>query len=159
MIFARSLVSALAGVFHYSGRSDRLEHWTFCFLTALMGLLAWALVDTNMEPSPALAWTTLVAVLWLGLAHVALFVRRLHDHGRSGLWLLPTAAGVFAMLIGWAASERMLGSFQPYLSADHGYWVIICGRAIVSLSVVGVLLPVFVGQGDLGENEFGDPVE
>ena len=47
MIFAQALLSALKGTFNYSGRSDRLEHWTFCFLTALLGLLVMVYVASR----------------------------------------------------------------------------------------------------------------
>lgn len=158
MIFAQALLSALKGTFRYSGRSDRLEHWTFCFLTALLALLVFALVRSGVVLSPVLLWTCVSIGIWFTLAHVALWVRRLHDHGQSGFWLLIPAAALNTMLVGWLGSEGHL-PFGSDLFAAYGWWVILGGRVLFSLSFLGIMLPAFAKQGDEDENAYGDPVE
>jgi len=158
MIFVRVLVSALKGVFHYSGRSDRLEHWTFCLLTVVLGLFGYLYVDAGGELTPPILWVFLIFGTWFLLSHLALLVRRVHDHGRSAIILLVPAFGMNVMLAGWLGQQGYIG-FLKDIFVEHGYWIVMAGRVITSLSVMGILLPIFIGQGDEDENRFGDPVE
>jgi len=158
MIFAQALLSALKGIFNYSGRSDRLEHWTFSFITAVLALLVFALVRAGIALTPGLLWACVLIGSWFLLAHVALWVRRLHDHGQSGFWLLIPGLALNIMLVGWLGSEGYL-PVGASLFAQYGWWVVLGGRILLSLSFLGIMLPAFVRQGDEGENAYGDPVE
>lgn len=61
----------------FEGRARRSEYWWFALFNFLVGtLLGWI---------PVLGWLICLALLLPG---IAVCVRRLHDTGRSGWWLL-----------------------------------------------------------------------
>lgn len=85
--------------FDFAGRSRRKEYWMFALFTFLVSL-AWVVVanivaasglrgPANIEPGALVA--TLLLGLWGLLSIIPTFavtVRRLHDTGRSGFWIL-----------------------------------------------------------------------
>lgn len=156
MLFAEALRSALFGVFSYSGRSDRLEQWTFMFLTAILGGVFAMLVKAGLTIGAIGLLVALFVVLWLLLAHIALFIRRLHDQDRSGFFMSIPLIGVSLMLASWVGQSAhgafMVGFFQRY-----GWLVAMAGRSISIISF-SMLLGVFVGEGTDGPNRYGDPV-
>jgi len=68
--------------FVYSGRSTRSEVFAFYLLAMLAGIFDFELAGLDPRWIDA-GWGALWAVPWL-----ALYVRRLHDQGRSGWWAL-----------------------------------------------------------------------
>lgn len=158
MIFAEALLSALKGTFNYSGRSDRLEHWTFSFLTGLLALLVFALARSGVAFTPPLLWICVGLGAWFVLAHVSLWVRRLHDHGQSGFWLLIPALALNVMLVGWLGQQGRLPVDSGFFAA-YGTWVVLGSRVVLSLSFLGIMLPAFMKPGDEEPNAYGDPVE
>lgn len=158
MILARALLTALVGVFNYGGRSDRLEHWAFSFLSVSFGFIIWARVSQGDLPSRPVLWLIVIGVTWFTLAHIALFVRRLHDHGRSGAWLLLPLPGLFVALTAWMDLAD-LSSLLAFLPDQKVSWIMTGGMAFASSMAAGALLPVFFSKGDEKENRFGDPVE
>jgi len=82
------------GSFSFSGRSTRSECWQFGLGAVLVfGALAALLEvlpddDAHATFPSVLMPILLVAELGLFLAAVAMLVRRLHDTGRTGWWLL-----------------------------------------------------------------------
>ena len=157
MHFLAALRDAAFGIFDYSGRADRLEQWSFCLLTAIVftGLVACERSGTRIEGGLLLG--VMVVAAWGLLAHVALFVRRLHDHNRSGLLLLiPLAAGSLAVLAWMCDSGRI--DFRGEIFRDYGDLVVATARAIFGI-VASYFVTIFLARGDAGENDFGDPVE
>ena len=82
----------------FSGRSRRMEYWMFWLFSILVGA-ATSIIDMaifgydigNNGPVNG------VANLALLIPSIAVGVRRLHDTGRSGWWLLL----IFLIIIGW----------------------------------------------------------
>ncbi len=72
----------------FQGRARRSEYWRFLlFLTAVSVVLTTVIGGLHTVAGPATA--ALLALLLLSVAPlVAVRVRRLHDVGRSGWWLL-----------------------------------------------------------------------
>lgn len=80
----------------FSGRSRRREFWTWTLAVAiveliLFGWIAWASSGSGGRMTSAVA-IPFVIVLLFGLAiltpSLAVAVRRLHDQGRTGAWVL-----------------------------------------------------------------------
>jgi uncharacterized membrane protein YhaH (DUF805 family) len=67
----------------FSGRASRAEYWQFAMVNFIVSSALSALSAALKTPLPSLIYV--VAVLVPGLA---VAVRRLHDTGRSGWWLL-----------------------------------------------------------------------
>ncbi|MCB5179797.1 DUF805 domain-containing protein [Streptomyces antimicrobicus] len=68
----------------FSGRARRQEYWLFVLFNVIISLVL-ALVDGILGTNGILGVVYSVAVL---LPSLAVAVRRLHDTGRSGWWLL-----------------------------------------------------------------------
>jgi uncharacterized membrane protein YhaH (DUF805 family) len=81
---------ALGHAADFSGRAHRTEFWMF-FLFHFLSFLGLSLFSSMFSGSnlssgsPIASWTILAVALALGLA---VSVRRLHDTGRSGWWVL-----------------------------------------------------------------------
>ncbi|MGW7452197.1 DUF805 domain-containing protein [Streptomyces sp. NPDC054787] len=92
----------------FSGRARRQEYWMF-FLFNLAALIIVAILDNVIGTYPVLYLIYAVAVFLPGLA---VGVRRLHDTGKSGWWMLisfvPLIGGIWLIVL--MASE---GHAQP----------------------------------------------
>ncbi len=79
--------NAVRSVFHqyagFTGRARRSEYWYFVLFTFLVYVAA-AVVDAVL----GIPVFTLLTVLALIVPTLAVSVRRLHDTGRSGWWML-----------------------------------------------------------------------
>jgi len=67
----------------FSGRARRSEYWWFALASFLASVVA-SIIDTAIGVS-ILEWILTLALL---VPSLAVAVRRLHDTGRSGWWLL-----------------------------------------------------------------------
>lgn len=98
----------------FSGRARRREYWLFILFVALVSALlsAWIASTTGGLPIADAAFEaraqTGLALLAFGLFHLLVFlpafavsVRRLHDSGKSGWWLLLNLlpAGALVLII------------------------------------------------------------
>ena len=91
----------------FGGRSTRGELFHFAILVGLVGVLA-DTVDLFLTPGSS-GWAIAAAMALAACPALALGVRRLHDAGWSGWWILPAlpSAG-FAM---WNEVQRLLNPF------------------------------------------------
>lgn len=94
MTFQESIVTCLRKYADFTGRARRSEYWWFALFTSLVSGAFSGFGD---------AWATLVSLAFF-LPSLAVWVRRLHDVGRSGwstLWLLLPLIG-WIMLFVWS---------------------------------------------------------
>ena len=68
----------------FSGRARRREYWMFVLINFLIGC-ALGVIGALVHGLVFLSWVYSLAVL---VPSIAVSVRRLHDTGRSGWWLL-----------------------------------------------------------------------
>lgn len=122
MTFTAAVRSCLSKYAVFSGRAPRSEFWWFWVFTVLAEvaalyiggmLLTGAVVEQGMSSGMGSmhGWYVLAVPNWLsGLVHLALVlpwlavaVRRLHDVGHSGWWLLIAFIpfGIFVLLFWW----------------------------------------------------------
>jgi uncharacterized membrane protein YhaH (DUF805 family) len=78
----------------FSGRARRVEYWQFLIVSSLVSAALGAVGAALKTPLPYLLYG--VAVLIPGLA---VAVRRLHDTGRSGRWLLIALVPVLGVIV------------------------------------------------------------
>ena len=73
----------------FSGRARRREYWMFVLISMLIGV-ALTLVETGGKIPDPDQYTVLPSLYYLAvfLPGLAVAIRRLHDTGRSGWWLL-----------------------------------------------------------------------
>lgn len=79
----------------FSGRVPRRVFWISALLCSVLSwFVGWLYATLYMTTMTEVTWdfvTTAVGVfqIWLAVIAVTIAVRRLHDVGRSGLWVLP----------------------------------------------------------------------
>jgi uncharacterized membrane protein YhaH (DUF805 family) len=87
-----SLLLPLRRTFDYRGRARRSEYWAFVLwqlaIMAVVLNLASFVVSQGTDGMEVVIWTGLVQAGVFALPMLALQVRRLHDQGMSGWWLL-----------------------------------------------------------------------
>jgi uncharacterized membrane protein YhaH (DUF805 family) len=98
----------------FDGRAHRQEYWMY-FLISLIISIVLSVIDTAAGLTKAMGGVSPLSTLY-GLAvfipGLAVGARRLHDTGRSGLWLLIAfvpCIGAILLLI-WFATEGESGS-------------------------------------------------
>lgn len=110
-------LKALKNYVSFSGRARRREYWNFVLFNALIAVVL-SVVDGQLG-QPVLAPLYILAVLLPGLA---VSVRRLHDTGRSGWWLLislvPIVGGIILLVFMFLDSEP--GANRYGMSPKHG---------------------------------------
>lgn len=92
-------LKALQGYAVFEGRSQRSEYWFFVLFYLLISIAA-GIVDGlfgTFDMNSGLGAVGLLVTLGLLLPSITVGVRRLHDIGRSGWWLLLGLVPV----IGW----------------------------------------------------------
>ena len=94
MEFMNAVEQALRNYAQFSGRSGRKEFWYFMLFQYSI-LFAFSLLRFT-----ALGWLLLgLFSLFTLIPSLSVSVRRLHDIGRSGLWLLMGLVPVFGWLV------------------------------------------------------------
>ena len=88
----------------FQGRARRSEYWWF-FLFNILMQFATGLVDAVLFGADRVGGVNVLYSLAVFLPGVAVGVRRLHDIGRSGWWLLVSLVPLvgFIVLIVWLA--------------------------------------------------------
>ena len=84
--FADAIRNAFTGYATFSGRSTRAEYWWFFLFNVIVGLAA-GIIDGVIFGAGQQVFQTLI---WLALLipNIAIAVRRSHDIGKSGWWVL-----------------------------------------------------------------------
>ena len=159
MVIVQSIGAALLGVYRYRGRSDRVEQWSFSLFTAVLALTHWHMARAGLIPHGEARLALGAMWVWIGAAHVALMVRRLHDHGRSGVFVTSPAIGLCIALLGHLGEAGSLGIDGTAAQLMRAYgWVLERAGWMLMLLAFSMLAAVFVGEGDPDENEYGDPI-
>lgn len=109
MGFADAVRSGFQNYVNFSGRSMRSEYWYWVLFTLLVNILA-----NIIDPGGTLAGLAGLVFLLPGLA---VAVRRLHDIGRSGWWLLvgliPVLGWIYLIYLYIQPSEPQPNRFGP----------------------------------------------
>ena len=111
MTFGNAVRSAFHHYAGFTGRARRSEYWYFALFTVLVYVAA-SVVDAVLG-IPVL---TLLAVLALLVPTLAVSVRRLHDTGRSGWWMLLSLVpfgGIVLLVFDCLDSEPGPNRFGP----------------------------------------------
>ncbi|PZP56051.1 MAG: DUF805 domain-containing protein [Micavibrio aeruginosavorus] len=80
----------------FQGRASRSEYWYFALFNFLAGLIA-GIIDAAIFGDTGIL--NLIVVLGLFLPGLAVGVRRLHDIGKSGWWLLISLIPLVGIII------------------------------------------------------------
>lgn len=109
MTFAEAVQTCLRKYVDFGGRARRSEYWWWALFVFLVDLVVNALggfqpiliVLGRGQSGESAVWSVLAAVVTLVLLPpgLAVFVRRLHDTGRSGWWWLIVLVPIVGMII------------------------------------------------------------
>lgn len=114
----------------FSGRAPRRVFWVSALLcSVLAGLVNWLYATLYMTTMREVTWdfvTIAVTVfqIWLALIAVSVSVRRLHDVGRNGLWVLPILlipglGTIFWLVLGCLTGDEHDNRYGPDPYADR----------------------------------------
>ena len=124
MTFATAIRTCFRKYITFSGRATRPEYWyfiLFLFVGGIVAGLADAMIFGVEEDSGELL--SILFSLATFLPSLAVGVRRLHDIGRSGWWLLiglvPLIGAI--VLIVWFATKSQDGA-NDHGPDPHGLW-------------------------------------
>jgi uncharacterized membrane protein YhaH (DUF805 family) len=103
--FVDAVRSALSKYATFSGRARRSEYWWFVLFNIVVSIVA-RLIDSAVS-SQSVGFVSIIVGLALFLPGLAVSVRRLHDIGKSGWWILFGLIPIIGviMLIVWYAKE------------------------------------------------------
>ncbi|AWZ09222.1 MULTISPECIES: DUF805 domain-containing protein [unclassified Streptomyces] len=103
----------------FSGRARRQEFWMF-FLFNLAALIVVAILDAVIGTSPLLYSLYALATF---LPNLGLAVRRLHDQGKSGWWvlvgLIPLVGFIWAIVLMATEGQPNPNQYGPSPKAVH----------------------------------------
>jgi uncharacterized membrane protein YhaH (DUF805 family) len=137
-----SFAGSLLHVFSPRGRCNRVGFWiSVVGIVSLLRLIGAAQPNRGSWPH-TVAIAVLILVQWIS---VATSIKRLHDLGRSGWWVLINLVTIGLALSGGMAAERL-----PSLSA-----LFLFLRSIETLAMVGFVLWLGCAKGHLGPNAYG----
>ena len=139
----------------FSGRASRPEFWWFFLATIVAGIVA-RIVDSILGIHLVGPIGPLYILLCLAIIvpSIAVSIRRLHDTGRPGWWiLLPLVPYILAIILGGAA---MMGGAASGSAMGVGAGVGLAMIFMLLALVCGILLIVFYCQaGTPGDNQYG----
>ena len=143
MEFQEAFKSGLDNLTNFEGRATRSEFWWFWAAIAVPGVIL-SMVFSSFVPFLG----ALIGLAATGLA-LSAAVRRLHDSGRPGFWLLPFVA-VTALL-----------TLVSFFALFSGAWLLALLvsylGAFIQLIVGVVVLYFLVQPSDSGPNLYGPP--
>ena len=128
---------------NFSGRSTRSEFWyafLFTFLVSLGVRFIGRLLGSSIETY--LNWIQMVAFL---LPNISIEIRRLHDVGKSGWWILGS---FFVMLITFASMINASSLRSALSLLTIGYLIAL---------VLAIMLIIFWCRPSVGPNQWGKP--
>ena len=156
--FAEAVGSGFRKYFQFSGRAQRAEFWWWIAFWCLGSLVA-VVLDRALDLGPSQPLDGVITIRFLSIFEwsepaesvfklfvltptAAVGVRRLHDIGKRGWWLLMP----FAILFGTLMAAPFIGAARPVvaLAGPFGF-----------LAVFVVILVWWARDGDRGSNRFG----
>jgi len=116
----------------FSGRARRKEYWYFFLFNAIIGIVL-GLIDNLVGAYNVLYGLYSLAVLLPG---IGVSIRRLHDTGHSGWWLLigliPLIGAIILLIYMVSDSQEGTNQYGPSPKPHHtpnhiphGHWVMI----------------------------------
>lgn len=158
MSFTAAIRTVLAQYATFSGRAMRSEYWWFYLFTVIVSIVTAgidALLNTVFDNGFGVVG--LVTSLALLLPTWAVTVRRLHDMGRTGWWvLLPLVLTLALVVMGFVAVFVLVLNFGGG-DASLTWLVTVPILVLVLLTVASlIVLLVFLCQGsEAGPNKYG----
>ena len=130
----------------FRGRSTRTELLSFYLLTSIAGLLIDVAAKSLGHPEVT-TWIATGLLLLILVPSLAVGVRRLHDTGRSGWWLMLASPMVSAVIADYVASPR---PWSLPVRLDLPWWAML--PPLLCLTALIILL---LRDDDVDVNRYG----
>lgn len=136
------------------GRSPRAEYWWFALLGLVVDMVAYV-IDYGIDHAGLLVghggYFGMIAVVVLLLPQITVSVRRLHDVGRSGWWLLAPVGVAFAAGVAAGTTSGDIGG--------TGLSAVTVGLLAATCAALVMIFVWSVTRGTIGDNRYGpDPL-
>lgn len=82
----------------FNGRARRSEFWMFTLISTIISVILY-LIDKRIMPGSGIQLLYTVYSLAVLVPSLAVSVRRLHDSGRSGWWILINVIPILGQLV------------------------------------------------------------
>lgn len=92
------MMDRLQRVFSISGRVSRLGFWRFQVVQSLGAAVVWCLTMFTTMAGGWLGLAPLLLIVPIVTAGIYVGIRRVHDRGRSGWWILPFSVGPYLLM-------------------------------------------------------------
>ena len=145
MSFGEAIKSVFSKYATFSGRARRSEYWYFYLFNILVSIVLAFLARIQ----PSLVFLTYIYSLAVIIPGLAVAVRRLHDIGKSGWYILVPLFPYLLLVIALTVSF-VLGS-EPSTTS----WIIIGIFALGVLALTIMLIVWFCRDSQPGENQWG----
>lgn len=101
MNFSQAVSSGFNRYFEFSGRSARSEYWWWTLFVVLVNVTFNMLMSAGLSDSAQMIVVAVVLVFSVAtlVPGLAVSIRRLHDVGRSGWWMLLLLIPLIGMLV------------------------------------------------------------
>ena len=120
MSFPDAVRHVLSHYADFSGRARRAEYWWFALFNLLVSVVA-QVVDSSFGTDPLFR---VLVTLGLFVPGLAVGVRRLHDVGRSGWWILIALVpivGFIVLLVWFVGDSKADNQWGPNPKATTSY--------------------------------------
>lgn len=108
----------------FNGRARRKEYWMFLLFNIIFAIVAMMIdggIGTNMAPLPY-GYVYIAYALVTFIPGLAVAVRRLHDIGKSGWWILialvPLIGGIWLLVLLCTDSQPGDNAYGPNPKAE-----------------------------------------
>lgn len=130
----------------FNGRVGRAQYWYYILVVFVLAIGVWLVSSVTTR-----ALSSLFSLALL-LPNLGMTVRRLHDTGKPGIWvLLPLIPGVLMIVLG---SLAVLGGVFGFLLFIAAFAMIIW---LLWLAAMAVLIYFCAQPGQAGDNLYGPP--
>ncbi len=116
MTFAGAIKSVFTRWNDYRGVSDRREYWYFTLFATLVGMVCGTLdsLIAGRQSSPTIFTLSNLVQIALYIWVIPMMVRRFHDAGFSGYWLLLSLVPIIVAVIQSRAILLFVDTFMVY---------------------------------------------
>lgn len=144
MTLSEAVQTCFRKYFAFSGRAARPEYWLFAGFLFVAQILSFFV-------APFMAAAFALATVTPGLSAA---VRRMHDAGRSGWWLILPALVIPAWLLVWIASAAAALAVKVDTLDNDIYFLTASAimLAVVTLTVIWLTAPSQPGANRYGPN-------
>lgn len=98
---------------NFNGRASREEYWLFFLFNMIFSVVAF-IVDSILGTGMVIY---LLYLIILTIPHLAVFVRRMHDIGKSGVWffigIIPIIGAIWLLILLFKESESKENQYGP----------------------------------------------